>query len=55
MIDTNKIEQYKKALSVTLEAIQFGSKLNSYSDAVNTRYECIEALKKIDKIMELDK
>ena len=48
----NKNNKLQKALEIAMEAIEFGSKLNSYSDAVNTKYECNESKQKIQEILE---
>jgi len=42
----------QKALDIAMEAIELGSKLNSYSNAVNTKYKCNEAKQKIKGILE---
>lgn len=48
----NKNNKLQKALDIAMVAIELGSKLNSYSDAVNTKYECNESKQKIQEILE---
>lgn len=47
-----RIDELQKALDVAMVAIELGSKLNSYSDAVNTKYECNESKQKIQEILK---
>ena len=48
----NKNNKLQKALDIAMVAIELGSKLNSYSDAVNTKYECNESKQKIQEILK---
>lgn len=47
-----QLKQKDKQLKIAMDAVEFGSKLNSYSDAVNTRYKCNEAKQQIQSILK---